>query len=260
MSSDTPSKGSSKSDKPKSAKVSHLDIPKALTMEQRMEEAAIAGYLREHPDFFSRNADVLNELRLPHPDGSHSVSLVERQLVGLRDKSSRLEKRLADFIEIARENDELIDKIHRLGLKLVKARHLPGVFTVIEASLRDDFGVDMYSLLVYHDVTAENVKFFPGNYIRSIKRDDTEFLSLFKSVLDANSPKCGRLSKPQTQLLFTDRQQSEVGSAALIPLGEKGEIGLLAVGSQDTNYFNPSASTDFLMRMGQLVSQVIATH
>ncbi|MBT8141952.1 MAG: DUF484 family protein [Gammaproteobacteria bacterium] len=47
--------------------VSKLDLPATLSMEQRMEEAAIAAYLREHPDFFTRNNDLLNELRLPHP-------------------------------------------------------------------------------------------------------------------------------------------------------------------------------------------------
>ena len=242
-----------------SSNVSTLDLPEPLSMEERMEEAAIAAYLREHPNFFDRHESILNELRLPHPDGTHSVSIVERQLVALRDKNYRLEHRLADFIEIGRENDLLIDKIHRLGLRLVKARHLPGIFSVIESSLRDDFGVDMYSLLIYKDVTSDSVKQFPGNYIQSIDRASSEFTGLFESVLKSGNPKCGRLSSAQYQMLFTEKQQKEIGSAALIPLGDKGEIGMLAVGSTDADHFNPSASTDFLARMGQLVSQVIAT-
>ena len=257
MSSDSGSNNSNIETAP--TNVSSLGLPEPLTMEERMEEAAIAAYLREHPDFFDRHESVLNELRLPHPDGTHSVSIVERQLVALRDKNYRLEHRLADFIEIGRENDLLIDKIHRLGLRLVKARHLPGIFTVIETSLRDDFGVDMYSLLIYKDVTSDSVKLFPGNYIQSIDRGNSEFSVLFKSILESGNPKCGRLSSAQYSLLFTEKQQKEVGSAALIPLGDKGEIGMLAVGSYDADHFNPSASTDFLTRMGQLVSQVIAT-
>ena len=258
MSSDKPLSG--KNPPEKISNVSSLKLPEPLSMEQRMEEAAIAAYLREHPEFFERNENLLNELRLPHPDGTHSVSLVERQLVAIRDKNYRLEHRLADFIEIGRENDELIEKIHRLGLRLVKARHLPGIFTVVETSLRDDFGVDMYSLMIYADVTSENVKLFPGSSIHSIERDNGEFNSMFQSVLHSGKPKCGRLSKAQNKLLFTERQQKEIGSAALIPLGESGEVGMLAVGSRDENHFNPTASTDFLARMGDLVSQVIATH
>ena len=257
MSSDSGSNNSNT--KAATSNVSSLGLPEPLSMEERMEEAAISAYLREHADFFDRHESVLNELRLPHPDGTHSVSMVERQLVSLRDKNYRLEHRLADFIEIGRENDLLIDKIHRLGLRLVKARHLPGIFTVIETSLRDDFGVDMYSLLIYKDVTSDSVKLFPGNYIQSIERENAEFNNLFESILKTGDPKCGRLSSAQYKLLFTEKQQKEIGSAALIPLGEKGEIGMLAVGSRDADHFNPSASTDFLTRMGQLVSQVIAT-
>lgn len=240
--------------------VSKLDLPEPISMEQRLEEASIAAYLREHPDFFGRNENLLNELRLPHPDGTHSVSIVERQLVAIRDKNYRLENRLADLIEIGRENDELIDKIHRLGLRLVKAKHLPGIFTVVETALRDDFGVDMYCLLIYNDVTSENVKLFPSSSIHGIDRNNNEFATLFQSVLLNGKPKCGRLSKAQYKLLFSDRQQKEVGSAALIPLGDVGEVGLLAVGSRDENHFTPAASTDFLARMGELVSQVIASH
>jgi hypothetical protein len=261
MSSDTPPSTEIKQEpaQDKPSNVSKLELPNALSMEQRMEEAAIAAYLREHPEFFERNQNLLNEMRLPHPDGTHSVSLVERQLVALRDKNYRLEHRLADFIEIGRENDELIDKIHRLGLRLVKARHLPGIFTVIESALRDDFGMDMFSMMIYEDVSSETVKGFPGNYIQAIDRDDPEFNTLFKSVLISGIPKCGRLSNAQKKLLFTERQQKELGSAALVPLGDNGEIGMLAVGSFDGDHFNPSASTEFLARMGQLVSQVIAT-
>jgi uncharacterized protein YigA (DUF484 family) len=258
MSSETPS--SDKNPELKASNVSTLDLPEPMSMEQRMEEAAIAAYLREHPEFFERNENLLNELRLPHPDGSHSVSLVERQLVALRDKNYRLEHRLADFIEIGRENDVLIDKIHRLGLRLVKARQLPGIFTVVENSLRDDFGVDMYSLFVTRNSSSDSVKLFPGNYIHSIERENSEFKTLFQSILDSSQPKCGRLSKAQNKFLFTERQQNEIGSAALIPLGDKGEVGLMAVGSRDVNHFNPSASTDFLARMGELVSQVIVSH
>jgi len=244
---------------PKSDNVSSLDLPKSLSKEQKMQEASISAYLREHPDFFNRHESVLNSMRLPHPDGTHSVSMVERQLVSLRDKNYRLENKLADFIEIGRENDLLIEKIHRLGLRLVKAKHLPGIFTVIESSLRDDFGVDMYSLLIYDDVTSDSVKLFPGNFIHSVERNNPEFNMLFKNVLTGGNPKCGRLSSAQYKHLFTEKQLKSIGSAALIPLGIKGSVGLLAVGSNDENHFNPSASTDFLARMGELVSEVIAT-
>ena len=42
-----------------------------------------------HPDFFERHASVLARLRLPHQRGSAAVSLVERQVLVLREKHQR---------------------------------------------------------------------------------------------------------------------------------------------------------------------------
>ena len=50
---------------------------------------------------------------------------------------------------------------------------------------------------------------------------------------------------------------STVGSSALIPLGERASIGLLAIGSHDTERFLPTMSTDFLVRIGELVSEAM---
>ena len=54
-------------------------------------EEAVADYLQNHPDFFERNANVLARLRVPHERGISTVSLVERRVLVLRDKSQKLE-------------------------------------------------------------------------------------------------------------------------------------------------------------------------
>ncbi len=41
---------------------------------------------------------------------------------------------------------------------------------------------------------------------------------------------------------------------ALVPLGEKGSIGLLALGSTDRDRFHPGMSTEFLARMADLIA------
>ena len=49
-------------------------------------------------------------------------------------------------------------------------------------------------------------------------------------------------------------QGHEVGSAALVPLGERADIGFLAIGSADADRFHPGMSIDFLGRIGELVA------
>jgi uncharacterized protein len=50
----------------------------------------------------------------------------------------------------------------------------------------------------------------------------------------------------------------EIASAALVPLGHNASAGLLAIGSPDSERFHPTMSTEFLARIGNLVSEAIA--
>ena len=51
-----------------------------------MNEASIADYLLEHPEFFERHAEMLNAVQLSSGHGQRAVSLQERQAEMLRDK------------------------------------------------------------------------------------------------------------------------------------------------------------------------------
>src|ERR1041384_7807554 len=79
-----------------------------------VSEQTIADYLQDNPDFFERHATLLTKLKLPHSRGAAAVSLVERQVLALRDKNGSLESKLRELIEVARGNDVLAGKIHRL--------------------------------------------------------------------------------------------------------------------------------------------------
>jgi hypothetical protein len=50
----------------------------------------------------------------------------------------------------------------------------------------------------------------------------------------------------------------EIGSVALVPLGEAGTVGLLALGSAERERFHPGMSTEFLKRMGELITDALA--
>src|SRR5215472_2854865 len=49
------------------------------------EEESIAAYLQRNPEFFERHQAVLARMRLPHVRGGSTISLVERQIEGLRE-------------------------------------------------------------------------------------------------------------------------------------------------------------------------------
>ena len=74
--------------------------------------------------------------------------------------------------------------------------------------------------------------------------------------LKGSGPRCGQIRDAQRDFLF-GKETDEVGSAAMVPLGENAEIGFIAIGSADADRFHPGMSIDFLGRLGELVAEAL---
>jgi uncharacterized protein YigA (DUF484 family) len=215
------------------------------------EEESIAAYLQHNPDFFERHHAVLARLRLPHARGGSTISLVERQIEVLREKHAAVEAKLAEFVRVARANDALADKLHRFTRQLLRAGSREGVIATMESGLRVDFDA-FHSVLVligsHPDVT-------PQRFVRVVRADDPNLKS-FETLFSNGKPRCGQARDSQREFLFGS-DANDIGSVALVPLGEKGSIGLLALGSTDRDRFHPGMSTEFLARMAELIADAL---
>jgi uncharacterized protein YigA (DUF484 family) len=224
--------------------------PKTEFIEEELSEQAIHDYLAAHTDFFERHSTLLSSLNLPHASGG-AVSLVERQVSVLRQKDLKLERQLRELIEVARANDILAAKIHELTLQLLATTDLHKTITAIEEAMRSGFGADHAVLVLFGAPDAfEDIK--AGRFFRVVRKDD-EALKPFRTFLDGTSARCGRIRDSQRKFLFRNDAE-DIGSAALVPLGDSAEIGFLAVGSVDSDRFHPGMSIDFLTRLGDLVA------
>jgi uncharacterized protein YigA (DUF484 family) len=218
-------------------------------------EETIADYLQQNPDFFERHAALLAKLKLPHGRGAATVSLIERQVAVLREKNDKLEARLRELIEVARDNDVLAGKIHRLACRLLRARTPATLIEAIEASLREDFGASEWLLLLWPGAQSEFTQ-VTTRHLRLIDAAAPE-LKMFETLFESGRPRCGQIRDSQRDYLF-GTGTIEIGSAALVPLGTP-VAGLLAIGSPDTDRFHPTMSTEFLARIGNLVHEAIAS-
>jgi uncharacterized protein len=226
---------------------------KAEFIEEELSETAVQDYLRRHPDFFERHGALLGSLRLPHVTGG-TVSLVERQVSVLRQRDVKLERKLKELLEVARTNDLLAGKIHRLALALLSATDLPQTLDSIEDALRTAFGADQ-SVLVLFRHPRHRGDLGTRRFARLVERDD-QALQSFATFIASSTPRCGQVRDSQRDFLF-GRGTDEVGSAALVPLGPKCEVGFLAIGSVDARRFHPAMSFDFLARLGELVAEAL---
>lgn len=219
------------------------------------DEDAVAEFLQRCPDFFERNGALLTKLRLPHlrNEGS-TVSLVERQVEVLRDRNQALERKLKELVDVARSNDALADRIHRLSQRLIRARDLMQTISAVETSLREDFDA-MHAVLVLfteeaHALDPQALPFLRADHL------DSPDMRTFESLFQSGKPRCGQLRDSQRDYLF-GKDTVAIGSVALAPLGPKGNIGLLAIGASEAERFHPGMSTEFLSRIADLVAFAI---
>jgi hypothetical protein len=220
----------------------------------RLAEDQVVEHLTAHPEFFERHPGVLARLRLPHQRGTAAVSLVERQMLVLRERHATLEHKLHELIDNGRANDTIAERMHRLTRRLIRARDAEAVLAAVETSLREDFGASR-SVTVLTDSAYLPLAGRPGSHLRVVPRGSPE-LKAFETFFESGRPRSGQIRDSQREYLF-GADAPQLGSAALIPLGERAALGVLAVGSHDTERFLPTMSTDFLVRIGELVTEAL---
>jgi uncharacterized protein YigA (DUF484 family) len=231
-------------------------MTKPIRESSLLAEDQVADYLLAHPEFFERHGAVLARLKLPHQRGSAAISLVERQVLVLRDKHAVLEKKLHELIENGRANDAISERVHRLTRRLLRARDVAGVITALETSLREDFGASRWVLLATDPALAPLAQ-LQNTHVRIVPRGSAE-LRIFESFFESARPRSGQIRDTQREYLFGG-DGSQVGSTVLIPLADRAGLGLLAIASHDTERYLPTMSTDYLVRIGEIVAEAVAS-
>ncbi len=200
----------------------------------------IARYLRTHPQFFDQHPELLTTINVPHPYGGRAIPLSERQTVALREKLKLLEVRLAELLQFGEENDAISEKVHRLSVALTGAKDFPALATSLYFHLREDFSVPHVALRVWG-------KSVPADFDEAQSVEETQR----RYADDMGVPQCGPCAGNPFLPWFGEAAE-HVRSMALVPLGQTGVFGLLALGSEDPKRFFPEMGTLYLRRIGEL--------
>jgi uncharacterized protein YigA (DUF484 family) len=207
----------------------------------------VATYLRKNPDFLEEFPDILEVLQLNHNSGV-AVSLIERQIEQLRQKNEELTRQMNNLVHVASENEQLMKRMHQLTLELMPISSRKDFFTHLGNSLLNDFKADILQIFLFdQEIAAE-----AGEDVKHILEEDPA-MEQFRAHLDKDQAVCGRLGESKLEFLFGSKARW-VQSAALFPLGEKGENGMMAIGSSDAARFYPGMGTLFLDLLANVIS------
>ena len=160
------------------------------------------------------------------------------------------------------EHPEFFERHHRL-LSQLELPHASGDATLaatvdaIEEAMRAGFNADHAVLVLFASPDAV-MDIDAGRFFRAAQRGDAA-LKPFATFLESSAPRCGKARDSQLDYLFRG-DAAEVGSVALLPLGEQCRVGFLAIGSADAERFHPGMSIDFLTRVGQLVAAALSRY
>ena len=207
----------------------------------------VAAWLKVNPDFFMDHADVFSAMRIPHPQGGHAISMVERQLISLRERNTQLEKQLSELIGYGQHNDGLIEKLHRLTLALLRAPNAEVTLDVVNESMRSDFAIP-YSA----------VRWWGGQIADTALEASTICSAEFRNYIAG-------LDRPYVGPNAAHESRDWLGDAAIqsrscgyVPLADGAVSGVLMLASEDGGRFTPDMATDVLTRLAHLTSAALA--
>lgn len=209
-------------------------------MSDNLDPKAVEAFLRAHPNFLQDRPGLLAALNLPH-GGEGAVSLVERQVSVLRERNITSRQKLAELSDISRENDRLLDATRNTILALLAGENRADLSRIWLHQVTDTFQAEMGALL-WLDESSGSAGEAP----------------LASKLIRHGESFSGVLRPEEMQAVFgTDATE---GSAALVAIRSGGDdIGVLGVGSHDTQRYRAEDGTLFLDYLAEVIGQLPAS-
>ena len=117
-------------------------------MSKKLDPKEVELFLLDNLDFFESRESLVGELKFKHSSSTAS-SLLERQVLKLRDEHKNLIDLLTSFIDTASINEDLFNKSKDLTLKILESSSKKEIVKTVEESFSNDFNVDKCLSLIH---------------------------------------------------------------------------------------------------------------
>lgn len=193
-------------------------------MNNKIDPKEVELFLLDNLDFFESRESLVSELKFKHSSSSAS-SLLERQIIKLRDEQKNLMDLLSSFIKTATLNEDLFNKSKDLTLSILESSTGEEVIKKVQEDFKKNFNVDNCIL-----------ELLDGNQMNEVE-SKTE-MSFHKGAIH-----CGSFSKEKMKFLFGDEKIESMAVAVMI-VGK--DIGLLKLGSYERTKYLGDEDTTFI--------------
>ena len=222
---------------------------KALKRKHQLDEFDVVQYLKENPYFFLRNAQLLEQLKVPHVVQG-AISLPELVMNRKRLKIKELEQDIRFMVEQAHENIELFDELLVLVIDMSSAKSLQEMLLTLNRWAKK------------LGLSGASVRLFSDSWYLSAPLDAHQLVisrRVFESIriqrFGDKRNYLGRLNGPEIQLLLPDALN--VGSVAISLFGHHGESGMVIFTSRDREHYQHGMGTVMLEKVAQILPRLL---
>lgn len=218
-----------------------------------LNEEEVAAWLLAHPDFFTGRDDLLEALKVPHPDARRgAVSLLERQLAVARQRYTSVEERLHGLLAAARDTEAQYRQLRQLILALLEGENSEdALLHTLADQLAERFDIAGLALWRTFDEQSHPE---PPQY-----RLDEPRTNLLARLLEGRHCSCRALSQAHWISLLPDIEapSQQQGSAAITRLSIGQHNGYLVMASLQPERFSAAQDTLFIDYLGEVVGRLL---
>ncbi len=193
-------------------------------MSKKLSSKDVELFLLDNLDFFKSRESLVSELQFKHTSSS-AESILERQVLKLREEHKNLINLLTSFIDTVSENEDLFNKSKKLTLKILESNTKKEIVASVEESFKKDFKVDKSIL-----------KFLSNKAVADL--EDKTNLSMHKGAI-----LCGSFSAERVKILFKDKN---IESMVVAVIKTEKDFALLMLGSYDRTKYLGDEDTTFI--------------
>ena len=185
-------------------------------------------------------------------DNGNTVSLVERQASMLREQNTETRSKLDELLAAAESNNDVFDKCRALILSLISSHDSNSFFSALENSFNQEFKSTAYSLIIFGNTPRQI------NHFTSVVNESSaaEYVG---ALMRATEPTMGVLRPAEQDFLFR-HASDKVRSAAVLAVRIDEPIALLAIGSEDKDYFKSGLGTLFIGFVADALALLLPRH
>ncbi|OCG32645.1 hypothetical protein A9G36_09645 [Gilliamella sp. Choc6-1] len=222
---------------------------KKRVLSNKINDNLVNQYLIDNPDYFIRNANYIESMRVPHPIRG-GISLPEWQMARQRNKIKQLESEITLLMENASANELLFSQLINLYLELIQTSNLNELIESLN-NWAKSLGLSGAYLYLFDDKWLLGA---PSNYhYFAINSSRFDFIRV--RHLQYSKQYLGTLNS--TELDFLLPEHGYVGSVALSLLGAFGDLGILIFTSTSPRHYQAGQGTLLLEKISEILPILI---